>query len=70
MNLCVEFSNSLIGGFKQCQSRRKKYDSESSQANEYLQLAKNVTENDNFVIPSPLGYDEREELMMEFGVLA
>ncbi len=46
------------------------YAPESNQAGEYLQLAKNVIENDNFVIPSPLEYEELEELMMESGVLA
>ena len=33
-------------------------------------MAKNVIENGDFVIPTPLEYDELEELMMEFGVLA
>ena len=46
------------------------YDPESNQAGEYLQLANNVIENGNFVIPRPLEYDELEELMMESGVLA
>jgi nitrogenase subunit NifH len=46
------------------------YDPESNQADEYLQLAKNVIENDNFVIPRPLEYEELEQLMMESGVLA
>lgn len=46
------------------------YDPESSQADEYLKLAKSIIENDNFVIPRPLDYDELEELMMESGVLA
>lgn len=45
------------------------YDPESNQAGEYLQLAKNIIENGDFVIPTPLEYDELEELMMEFGVL-
>ena len=34
------------------------------------QMAKNVIENGDFVIPAPLEYDKLEELMMEFGVLA
>jgi len=45
------------------------YDPESNQAGEYLQLAKNIIENGDFVIPASLEYDELEELMMEFDVL-
>jgi nitrogenase iron protein NifH len=46
------------------------YDPESNQADEYRQLAKSVIDNDNFVIPRPLEYEELEDLMMESGVLA
>ncbi|VUT25601.1 MAG: protochlorophyllide reductase iron-sulfur ATP-binding protein [Candidatus Methanolliviera sp. GoM_asphalt] len=46
------------------------YDPESNQANEYRQLAKGVIDNDIFVIPRPLEYEELEDLMMEFGMLA
>ncbi len=46
------------------------YAPESNQADEYRQLAKSVIENDNFVIPRPLEYEELEELMTESGVLA
>ena len=45
------------------------YDPESDQAKEYLRLARSIIENDDFVIPSPIGYDDLEDLMMEFGVL-
>jgi nitrogenase iron protein NifH len=37
------------------------YDLESSQANEYIQLAKGVIDNDDFVIHHPLEYDELEQ---------
>ena len=46
------------------------YDPESNQADEYRHLAKSVIENDNFVVPRPLEYEELEDLMMESGVLA
>ena len=45
------------------------YDSTASQANEYRQLAKNIEENKNFVIPTPMSQDRLEEILMEFGLL-
>jgi nitrogenase iron protein NifH len=44
------------------------YDPESNQAKEYLQLAKNIIENDDFTIPTPITYEELEKLMIDFGV--
>jgi nitrogenase iron protein NifH len=46
------------------------YDPGSVQAKEYLQLADNIIQNNDFAIPRPLEYEELEQLMMEFGVLA
>jgi len=40
-----------------------------SQADEYRQLARNIDENDYFVIPKPLEIDELESLLLDFGVL-
>ncbi len=45
------------------------YDPESNQAKEYLKLAKNVIENGNFSIPTPITYEELEKLMIDFGVM-
>jgi nitrogenase iron protein NifH len=39
------------------------------QADEYRTLARNVDQNDNFVIPEPLEIEELESLLLEFGVL-
>ena len=44
------------------------YDPICGQAKEYLHLAQNIIENDHFIIPNPLEFDELEALMMEFGV--
>ena len=52
--------------------RRKtmiQYNPEHSQAEEYRQLAKKISENENFVIPTPISMDELEELLMEFGIM-
>jgi len=43
---------------------------ECPQADEYRTLARNIDENDNFVIPTPLEIDELEQLLLDFGVLA
>jgi nitrogenase iron protein NifH len=40
------------------------------QANEYRTLAKNIDDNDLFVVPTPLEIDELEGLLLEFGVLS
>ncbi len=45
------------------------YDPESNQAKEYLQLAENITENNDFRIPTPITYEELEKLMIDFGVM-
>jgi nitrogenase iron protein NifH len=38
------------------------------QADEYRTLAKNIDENDLFVVPKPLEIDELESLLMEYGM--
>ncbi|MFW5864345.1 MAG: nitrogenase reductase, partial [bacterium] len=40
------------------------------QADEYRILARNIEENEMFVIPKPLGVDELESLLVEFGIAA
>ena len=45
------------------------YDSESNQAKEYSKLAKNIIENDDFTIPTPITYEELEKLMIDYGVM-
>jgi nitrogenase iron protein NifH len=45
------------------------YTPEHPMADEYRTLAKKIAENKNFVIPTPLGMDELEELLTEFGIL-
>jgi len=45
------------------------YAPDSDQAKAYLSLAKAVDENDMFVIPKPMEYEELEEVMMEWGVV-
>jgi nitrogenase iron protein NifH len=44
------------------------YAPDSTQAQAYFSLAKNIDNNKNFVIPKPLEYDELEELMIEWGI--
>ena len=44
--------------------------SDAPQADEYRTLARNIDENDMFVIPSPLEVEEVEELLLTYGVLA
>jgi nitrogenase iron protein NifH len=39
------------------------------QANEYRTLAKNIDDNDLFVVPKPLEIEELESLLLEFGLL-
>lgn len=46
------------------------YALDSDQAKAYLSLAKKVDENDMFVVPKPMEYEELEEVMAEWGVLA
>ncbi len=45
------------------------YDPESNQAKEYFKLAKNIIENDDFTIPTPIEYEELEKLMIDYGVI-
>jgi nitrogenase iron protein NifH len=42
---------------------------EAGQAEEYRQLAQKISENRNFVIPTPLTMDELEELLITFGFM-
>jgi nitrogenase iron protein NifH len=44
------------------------YDSAHPQAAEYRNLAKQVDDNDMFVIPKPLSIDDLEKLLIEFGI--
>lgn len=43
---------------------------EAPQADEYRALAKNIDENEMFVIPKPMEIEELESLLLEYGVLA
>jgi nitrogenase iron protein NifH len=43
---------------------------EVQQANEYRTLAKNIDENEMFVIPKPLEIPELESLLLDYGLLA
>ncbi|MBF7082945.1 nitrogenase iron protein [Desulfallas sp. Bu1-1] len=45
------------------------YDPRAKQADEYRTLAKNIDENQMFVIPKPMSQDRLEELMMSYGIL-
>ncbi len=45
------------------------WNSEAPQADEYRTLAKNIDENEMFVVPKPLPIEELESLLIEFGVL-
>jgi nitrogenase iron protein NifH len=45
------------------------YSPDHPQADEYRQLAKKMEENKDLVIPTPLGIDELEDLLMEFGII-
>ncbi|MDD1762065.1 MAG: Ni-sirohydrochlorin a,c-diamide reductive cyclase ATP-dependent reductase subunit [Methanothrix sp.] len=45
------------------------YAPDSDQAKAYLGLAKAVDENQMFVIPKPMEYEELEQVMMEWGVV-
>ena len=45
------------------------YDSECEQATHYRNLAKCITENDNFIIPKPMPTDDLEKILLEFGLL-
>jgi nitrogenase iron protein NifH len=45
------------------------YAPDCEQAAHYRNLAKNIDENDLFVIPTPLDTDQLESLLMEYGIL-
>ncbi|MCK4928553.1 MAG: nitrogenase iron protein [Methanosarcinales archaeon] len=45
------------------------FDPESNQANEYLTLAKNIENNEKFVVPTPMEMEELESMMVEFGIV-
>ncbi|HCD32496.1 MAG TPA: nitrogenase iron protein [Phycisphaerales bacterium] len=42
---------------------------EAPQANEYRALARNIDNNEMFVVPKPMEIEELESLLMEFGLL-
>lgn len=45
------------------------YDPECQQAKEYLTLARNIENNDKFVIPTPMEMDDLEGMMIEHGIV-
>ncbi len=45
------------------------YDPECNQADEYKNLADNIINNTDFVIPKPMEMDELEELVVKYGIL-
>ena len=45
------------------------FDPKAEQAAHYRNLAKNIDENDMFIVPNPLEIEELEKLLMEFGLL-
>ena len=45
------------------------YSPEHQQAEEYRTLARKISENKNFVIPTPIQMEELEELLMQFGII-
>ena len=46
------------------------YAPDSEQAKAYLGLAKAVDENEMFVVPKPMEYEELEQVMMDWGVVS
>jgi nitrogenase iron protein NifH len=46
------------------------YEPKSTQADHYRNLAKAIEANDKFIIPSPLGMDVFEKLLVEYGIAA
>jgi len=57
---------------QQAEIRKKtviEYDPTCAQADEYRALARNILENDLFVVPEPITMDELEGMMTEFGVV-
>lgn len=45
------------------------HEPEAAQANEYRELARKISENKNFVIPTPMTMDELEELLITYGFM-
>jgi len=45
------------------------YSPEHKQAAEYRELARKITENEMFVVPTPLEMEELEDLLLEFGIM-
>lgn len=45
------------------------YDPECQQAKEYLTLARNIENNDKFVIPTPMEMEDLEAMMIEHGIV-
>jgi nitrogenase iron protein NifH len=45
------------------------YKPDSSQAQEYRNLAQAVIENKNFTIPTPMTQERLEEILFEFGLM-
>ncbi len=45
------------------------YEPGARQADEYRQLAKNIEENTDFVIPTPMTQERLEEILLEFGLM-
>jgi nitrogenase iron protein NifH len=45
------------------------FDAEAEQADHYRNLAKNIDQNEMFVIPNPLAMDDLEKLLLEFGLM-
>ncbi|ROR28210.1 Mo-nitrogenase iron protein subunit NifH [Mobilisporobacter senegalensis] len=45
------------------------YNPKSSQANEYRELAKDIEENEMFVIPKPMTQERLEEILFEYGLM-
>lgn len=45
------------------------YDSECQQAQEYIQLATNIENNEKFVVPTPMEMEDLEAMMIEHGIV-
>jgi nitrogenase iron protein NifH len=45
------------------------HEPQAAQAEEYRQLARKISENKNFVIPTPMTMDELEELLITYGFM-
>jgi nitrogenase iron protein NifH len=45
------------------------YDPKAGQADEYRELARNIEENTDFVIPTPMSQERLEEILYEFGLM-